>query len=903
LQSDHETGTNAAFFQDLEVMKSMSGVPTAMAVVVFMATLTVRSVVAAPSDDRVVLPDSVVPQHYDIEIAPDVERLSFLGRVRIDVDVLRPTQTIVLNAADLNFDRVALAGRADAPKITLDARQQTARFEFGAPLTPGRYVLSIDYRGKIYQQASGFFALDYVAGGSTHSRALFTQFENSDARRFLPCWDEPGRKATFTLAATVLTAQTAVSNMPVERSEKVDARLKRVHFARTPKMSSYLLFFAAGDFERLHRIVGGVDVGVIVKRGDAQRGQFALDMAAQLLPYYNDYFGTPYPLPKLDLIAAPGASQIFSAMENWGAILYFERDLLIDARLSTEADRQSVAVVIAHEMAHQWFGDLVTMAWWNDLWLNEGFASWMENKAADHFHPQWKLWLQSQSAVQQAMRIDAANGTHPIITPIRDVLQASDAFDGITYVKGGAVIRMLEAYVGEDAFRAGVRRYMKDHAYGNTVTDDLWSEIDTVSAKKVRDIAHDFTVHAGVPLISARAAHCAAGRLTLELAQTRFGIDDSAKIGTQTWRVPVAITALGGTDLTHVTVSGAAGTSVTLAACGPVLLNLGQSAYFRSHYTPDDFALLATRFAQLAPADQLGLLNDTEALASVGEAPVAQFLELTTKLPPDGEALVWSALTASLIEFDNLYVGRSGRTAFRNYARALLERPLARVGWDAHTGEADNVAILRAAILGAMGHFGDAAVVAEARRRFAQFLSAPSGVNAAQREIVLGVVAENADSATWDKIHSLARSAPTELEKQGYYRFLGAVADPQLAQRALNLSLTAEAPITLRPLIISSISSNHPDLAANFAMAHWDAIAALLESNSQAQFVPRLASGSCDLDMVGRLNEFAAGHVPTSARRSFEMAIGSIRYNVKAGAHLPDVDRWVAAASRRSGES
>jgi aminopeptidase N len=884
-------------------MKSKPGVLAALAAVMFMATLTTRSAVAAPGDDRVVLPDSVVPQHYDIEIVPDVEHLSFRGRVRIDVEVVRPTKTIVLNAADLTFDRVALTGRADTPKTVLDVRQQTASFEFAAPITAGRHLLSIDYRGKIYQQASGFFALDYVAGDRTHARAVFTQFENSDARRFLPCWDEPGRKATFALTATVLAAQTAVSNMPVESSEQVDARLKRVHFARTPKMSSYLLFFAAGDFERLHRVVGGVDVGVIVKRGDAQRGRFALDTAAQLLPYYNDYFGTPYALPKLDLVAAPGSSQVFSAMENWGAILYFEHDLLIDARLSTETDRQSIAVVIAHEMAHQWFGDLVTMAWWDDLWLNEGFASWMENKAVDHFHPQWKLWLQSQSAVQRAMRIDAANGTHPIITPIRDVLQASDAFDGITYVKGGAVIRMLEGYVGQDAFRAGVRRYMKDHAYGNTVTDDLWSAIDAVSATKIRDIAHDFTVRAGVPLISARAEHCASGRLPLTLAQTRFGIDDSVKIGTQTWRVPVTIKALGSAALTHVMVSGGSGTLATLSACGPVLLNVGQSAYFRSHYTPDDFALLASQYAQLAPEDQLGLLNDTEALASVGETPVAQFLDLTTKLPPDGDALVWSALTASLVAFDNLYVGRSGRAAFRDYARVLLERPLARIGWDARAGEADNVAIMRAAILAAMGRFGDPAVVAEARRRFAQFLTSPSRVNAAQREIVLGIVAENADGATWEKIHALARAAPTELEKQDYYRFLGEVEDPQLAQRALDVSLTDEAPITLRPLIINTTAAKNPDLAAKFAMAHWDAIAALLESGSQAQFVPKLASGSSDLDMVVRLNEFAAAHFPLTARRSFAMAVGSIRYNVKIGVHLTDVDRWVTAVSRRSGES
>jgi aminopeptidase N len=854
----------------------------------------------AAADGRVELPDAVIPRHYDIAITPDVEHLSFRGTVHIDIEVLRPVTTVVLNAADLSFDRVTLAERKDSAKVSIDAREQTASFAFGTPIAPGRYVLSIDYRGRIYQQASGFFALDYIGGGKASKRSLFTQFENSDARRFLPCWDEPARKATFTLTATVAAAATAVSNMPVTATEKVDAQLKRVHFAPTPKMSSYLLFFAAGDFERLHRVVGGVDVGVIVKRGDAQRGQFALDTAVQLLPYYNDYFGTPYPLPKLDLIAAPGSSEFFGAMENWGAILYFERDLLIDARVSTERDRQDVAVVIAHEMAHQWFGDLVTMAWWDDLWLNEGFASWMENKAVDHFHPQWKLWMQSQAGVQQAMRIDAANGTHPIITPIVDVLQASDAFDNITYVKGGAVIRMLEDYVGEDTFRAGVRRYMKDHAYANTVTDDLWREIDAVNATKITDIAHDFTLHAGVPLVSAHAERCDSGRLAVTVAQSRFGIDDSVKTGTQTWRVPLAIKALGSAESTRVLVSGAAGTRVTLPQCAPVLLNAGQAGYFRSQYTAAAFAALADRFRDLAPEDQLGLLNDSQVLASVGTVPMAQFLGLTQKLPADAEGLIWSALTQSLVALDELYSGRPGRSAYRAYARELLGRPLTQVGWDARAGEADNVAILRASLLSAMGRFGDTTVVAEARRRFTQLLRAPARMGGAERNSVLTVVAESADSDTWEKIHTLARGAPTELEKQNYYRLLGDAQAPALAQRALDLSLTDEAPITLRTLIISSVADSHPDLAANYAIAHWEAITPLLESDSQSQFVPRLASSSSDLDMIARLHEFAAAHIPATARRSVEMAEAQIRYNLKISSHLPEIDRWIAAASRRA---
>jgi aminopeptidase N len=879
-------------------MKIQQLTVTALCVVALTSAWPVYGADAAVTPDRVVLPTSVVPAHYDLEITPDVTHLSFRGRARIEVDVTRQTQSIALNAADLSFDRVALSGRAEAPKIALDAEEQTATFAFDAPLTPGRYVLTIDYRGKIYQQASGFFALDYAAAGGAIKRALFTQFENSDARRFLPCWDEPGRKATFTLTAIVAADDTAVSNMPIAKTQSLAAGQKRVQFAQTPKMSSYLLFFGAGDFERVHRAVGNVDVGVIVKRGDAERGRYALDTAVQLLPYYNDYFGTPYPLPKLDLIAAPGSSQFFGAMENWGAIFYFERDLLIDARLSTEDDRQNVAVTVAHEMAHQWFGDLVTMAWWDDLWLNEGFASWMEVKAVDHFHPQWKLWLQEQPSVQGAMRMDAANGTHPIITPIKDVLQASEAFDSITYQKGGAVIRMLEAYVGADEFRGGVRRYMRDHAYANTVTDDLWSEIDAVSPKKILDIAHDFTLHAGVPLIAAQAAPCGHGEQRLKLTQSRFAIDDSAQAGVQVWRVPVAVQALGSAVDAQAIVSGSAAKAITLAGCGPVLLNVGQTGYFRSRYAPEAFAGLAAHFAEIAPADQLGLLNDSEALASVGQASMAQFLSLAAKLPPNAEPLVWTNLAQALVSLDRRYAGRADRATFETYGRALLQRPLALVGWDARAGEGDNVEGLRATLLAAMGRFSDAAVMAEAKRRFNDFIAAPARASAAQRNIMLGVVAVDADGPTWDKLHALARTAATELEKQDYYRLLGSVADPQLAQRALDLSLTQEVPVTLRPLILDSVAHDHPELATNFAITHWEVIDPMLESDSKSQYVPQLASGSGDLDLITRLNAFATGHIPSSARSSLEKAVAHIRYNVQIGTHLAEIDHWIATAPR-----
>ncbi|HEX7945988.1 MAG TPA: M1 family metallopeptidase, partial [Phenylobacterium sp.] len=308
---------------------------------------------------RIVLPTDVRPDRYDIHIVPDAAKLNFTGHETIDLTVVRPTTKIVLNAADIAFQKVSLPGQ-DAPKVVLDDEQQTATFQFGKTLAPGKYKLTIDYTGKIYQQASGLFALDYD-GQAGKQRALFTQFENSDARRFAPMWDEPGVKAVFALSVDAPAGQLPVSNMPIANDRTTASGQRTVTFQDSPKMSSYLLFFGLGDFERIHQMVGKTDVGVIVRKGDAAKGQYALDAAVKLLGYYNTYFDTPYPLPKLDLVAGPGNSQFFSAMENWGAIFSFGYVLLVDPKLSSEADKQNVFIVVAHEMAHQWFGDLVTI--------------------------------------------------------------------------------------------------------------------------------------------------------------------------------------------------------------------------------------------------------------------------------------------------------------------------------------------------------------------------------------------------------------------------------------------------------------------------------------------------------------------------------------------------------------
>ena len=455
-----------------------------------LASAIVLTLAAAPAFAATTeLPRTVRPNHYDVTITPHAQALDFDGRVEIAIEVLEATDRITLNARDLVFSKVVLEGEdgddvSARPKITLDDKTQTATFTFPATIAPGKYRLALDYTGRIATQPAGLFAMDYDTKAGKR-RALFTQFEAPDARAMVPSWDEPAYKATFALTAVVPADQMAVSNMPVAARTELPGNLASVRFAPTPKMSTYLLFLAAGDFDRASAQVDGTDLGVITQKGLAGQAAFALESSKDVLREYNDYFGTPYPLPKLDNVASPGSSQWFSAMENWGAIFSFERSLLLDPTISTQSDKQRVFGTAAHEIAHQWFGNLVTMGWWDDLWLNEGFATWMAGRTTQKLHPEWNTAMGTVASRDRAMGRDAVASTHPVVMPVATVAEATQNFDAITYSKGSAIIRMLEGYVGADNWRAGVRNYMKKHAYGNTRSVDLWTAIQDASGMPI----------------------------------------------------------------------------------------------------------------------------------------------------------------------------------------------------------------------------------------------------------------------------------------------------------------------------------------------------------------------------------------------------------------------------------
>ncbi len=842
------------------------------------------------------LPRTAKPSHYAVQIAPHADKMSFDGKVKIDVQVLQPTKTIVLQAANLTFGSSTLSagkGKPMTAKVSTDADAQTATFAFDKTLAPGQYTLSIDYSGVINTQANGLFALDY-ATDSGQKRALYTQFENSDARRFIPSWDEPDFKATFDLTVEVPVDQMAVSNMPIASSKDVAGGMKQVVFQTSPKMSTYLLFFGLGDFERATTMgPNGTEIGVIAQKGKVSQAKFALDSGRDVLKEYNAYFGVDYPLPKLDNIAAPGQSQFFSAMENWGAIFTFEYSLLLDPAISNVNDEQRVFTTAAHEIAHQWFGDLVTMAWWDDLWLNEGFATWMEGRTTAKLHPEWDIDKTDAAYTSRgAMGRDAYATTHPVVQHVATVEQASQAFDGITYGKGSAVIGMLEDYVGSDAWRAGVRSYIKKHEHANAVTDDLWAEMDKAApGKDFTQVAHDFTLQPGVPLIKASAT-CAGGQTTVTLEQGEYTVDRPDKTPLR-WHVPVALRGADGKEV-RVLVDGDA--QVKLPSCdGPVLVNAGQKGYYRTLYAPAQFKALTASFNSLPVVDQLGVMMDTSALATIGLQPESDMLNLTAKVPLKASDDLWLQVAGTLGGIDDMFEGKpKAQAAWRKYAIGRLSPKFQQLGWDNRDGDAARTKQLRSSLIGILSSLGDAQVIAEARRRFAAFQADPSSLSPDLRRTVLGIVARNADATTWEALHQMAQKETSSMVRDQYYSLLAYAKEDALARKALDMALTDEPGATNSASMIGGVSREHPDMAFDFAVDHREQVNKLVDSTSISRYYPRLASGSTDLKMVDKLNAFADKYIAPTSRRDAETAVTGIKTRIKLRAErLPQIEAWL----------
>jgi aminopeptidase N len=846
------------------------------------------------------LPRTAVPHHYAITVTPHAERLTFDGSVGIDLEVIKPTRELVLNAAELELSsatlRPAKGGAATTAQISLDPKAQTATLSFPRTLAPGAYHLDIRYSGVIHTQANGLFALDYKNAEGKHARSLFTQFEAADARRFVPSWDEPDYKATWDLTARVPANLMAVSNMPAASTKPLGGGLKEVRFQTTPTMSSYLLFFANGDFDRISKPAGGREVGIVMSRGNADKAHTALDDEAQILPYYNDYFGTPYPLPKLDNVAGPGQSQFFSAMENWGAIFTFEYAILDDPAITTEAQRQNIFETEAHEMAHQWFGDLVTMAWWDDLWLNEGFASWMENKATQHFHPDWGAEIDRVASREGAMHLDALNSTHPVVQEVRTVEQANQAFDAIAYSKGQSVIAMLEAFATPDVWRDGIRRYIKAHAYQNSRTTDLWRAQEEAGAKGLTRIATDFTTQPGIPLISVGPAQCVNGATVATLTQSQFSADRREEVSAKplSWHVPVRATA-GGQPAQVVTEGRT--TQLSVPGCGPLLVNAGQTGYYRTLYTPQEAAALTAAVPQLAAVDQYGLIADSLTLSTTGYQPMAIGLGFLDAMPANGSADVTQHVVGM---WDDLYEALDGdATAQKAIADRVIRKygpRLQQLGFTPKAGEPVAETTLRPTLIAALGKYRDPQVQAEAARLFAAWKQNPDAIPGSLKTTWLRVIARNADAATWDAIHERAKATTGTVERTALYQLLGRAQDEALARRALDLALTDEPGTTISSGIMTSVAVAHPRLAIDFVLSHLAQVNQLIDISGRSRFMQRLAGSSRDPALIPILEDYAKAHLAESDRKPIQQAIDRIRSESAQSARIQaETEQWLKA--------
>ncbi|WP_293372435.1 M1 family metallopeptidase [Phenylobacterium sp.] len=834
----------------------------------------------AATDVRQVLPDTLTPSHYDLKLTPDAEHLTFRGVVTVAGVAAKAGRTVVLNAKGLTLDGVDLDGRK-AASIRLDDKLGRATLTFAEPYAAGRHSLQVAYHGPITSKGTlGFFAMDYDSPAGKR-RTLATNFEPAEARRLLPCWDEPGKKATFTVTVDAPADRMAVSNMPVAETTPLAGGLQRVRFAETPKMSTYLLFLGVGDFERVHQTVDGVEVGVVFKRGDERKAAYGLSQAVALLHYYNGYFGVRFPLPKLDLVAAPGEIA-GGSMENWGAIFYSQDHLLFDPASSTERERQQVFLVVSHEMAHQWFGDLVTMAWWDNLWLNEGFARWMQTHAADALHPEWKTGLQAAAIFEGGKHADAQVTTHPVLQPIGSAEQAAEAFDQITYDKGAAVITMLEAYVGADAFRDGVRRYMKAHAFGNTVDNDLWSQVQAAAGKPVRDIEHDFTRQAGVPLVRVTAE-----KAGVRLTEGRFAEDpDSLKgVAATHWRIPLAVAGAGKPPTTLILTDAAA-----VPGQAP-LVNAGGMAYARVAYPSAQAQALAQRLGSLSAMDQINLMNDASALGGSGYAPASVVLDFMARLPADADPVVWTRAVFLLHVIDDGYRGLPGQAAFHREALRLIAPLAKRLGTAPTPGEASNVTTLRATVWGGQARFGDGEALARAKSIF----SSGQGSIAEQRA-ALGIVAEAADATTFDALLVRAHDTKDPQEKGRILRAMAAAADPDLSSRIVGIALGSEAPAGSAPQLLSIAGDNNPDAVWEALRSHLGKDGLPMDEQTAWEVVSDIAAGSADPKRIADIRAYGEAVIPADARRPVESAVGSIKLNQRIRAKaIPDIDRWLAA--------
>lgn len=742
----------------------------------------------------------VLPKNYDITFEPDFKNFAFLGKEKISLEIAKPTNRLVLNSAEIKIKNcyVVSGGKTFKTITKLDEKNEELVVTIPKKIK-GKADLFIDFVGILNDKLVGLYRSEYKDKQGKTKFMATTQFEAADARRAFPCWDEPEAKATFDVTVITENNLVAISNMPVMSKKKIGKKTL-FRFGRTPVMSTYLLYVGVGELEFLRGRLGKTLIRVVTTKGKKNLGKLSLQFTKQFLKWYEDYFKIPYPLPKLDMIAVPDFAS--GAMENWGAITFRETILLYDPKTSSTETKQHIAEVISHEIAHQWFGNLVTMKWWNDLWLNESFATFMATKAVHHYYPGWDLWDQFlKTETGGAMSLDALKSSHPIDVKVNKPSEVREIFDEISYNKGGTILRMLENFLGEQNFRKGLKNYLTRHKYGNATTEDLWNTLEKVSKKPVRKMMNSWVRQVGYPIIEAADKDS-----KLLLTQKRYLSESDKKFQKGNWIIPIFIKTPEGLTFKLMTRQ-----SETIAFDADwYKLNSGQTGMYRVKYDDHIIEKLKELAEQkiLSNTDRWGLQHDLFALCMSDQISLKKFLEFTRSYFDEDDYLVSSDLSGSL---DFIYLVTSGEvfwSEIKEHNKEYFQKLFDRLGWEKKEEEKHTTALLRNLVIGSLGRLGDEEILDEAKKRFNEFLKKPNSLSPDLRSTVYSLVAWSGDEKTYEILLKQYKKATMQEEK---LRFLGALSsfqDEMLLTRTLKFALSKEVRSQNLHLPIMRVAAN-----------------------------------------------------------------------------------------------
>jgi aminopeptidase N len=823
------------------------------------------------------LPEVARPENYKLTFAPDVDKASFEGDETIAIEVLKPTSAITLNAVDIDFHDVTIVagGAMQKAKVTPEKEKEMVVLSVEKPIAAGPATIHITYTGILNNEMRGL----YLGKDDQGRKYAASQFEATDARRAYPSFDEPDYKATFDITAVADKGQVAISNQKIVSDTPGPGDKHTVKFATTAKMSSYLAALVVGNFEYIEGKADGIPIRVYSTPGKKEMGKFALESASYILNYYDNYFGIKYPYGKLDLIGLPDFSA--GAMENTGCITFREVILLIDEKQGSVGLKKTIASVIAHEMAHQWFGDLVTMKWWDDIWLNEGFATWMESKPVAKWKPEWNYQLDDVSGTGGTLNVDSLANTRPIHQAAETPAQIQELFDGIAYGKAASVLRMLESYLGEETFRAGVNVYLKQHQYANATAEDFWDAQAKTSKKPVDHIMPTWVKQPGAPILNVKA-QCSGNSTSVTLSQQRY-FSDRAKFNEpndQLWQIPLCLRGSASGEAAKCELMTKRDETFTLPGCSNwVLANAGATGYYRTGYSPEAVrALAADAETKLTPAERISVQNDVWASVRTGHEPVGDYLAFAQGVQSDRNRPVIEDVLGRLDYIGRYVVDDNDRPAFRGWLRQYLAPAMREVGWEPKPGESDEQRTLRSRIFGALGYSArDPEALTQARKIADKSLADPSSVDHEIAGAAFGLAAINGDSEFYDKLIAGMKNPRSPEEYYTYFQTLTAFSDPKLLERTLELAISPDVRSQDALQLVGGVMGNPSGekLAWDFIQTHWDAIAKAGGPFASAQVVGQ-TSVFCDAGMRDQVTQFFSAHKVEAAERTYKQSIERI---------------------------